>query len=161
MSDIPSPHPHETRPVGRTPTDQQRNAELLSGYDYDAYVESLTGYTGQDLQRVGFVRWEPAVRVRVGPRGSYKAGFTRLPDGILVLAVCRDNNAPDPAAREILLRSRALAVARGLNATWLALAVFSFRAIPATGAALQRSLPNRNPHRDESPNPFPPAYRIE
>ena len=104
MSDTPSPRPHETRPIGRTPADQQRNAELLSGYDYDAYVESITGYTGQDLQRVGFVRWEPAGRVRIGPRGNYKAGFARLPDGTLVLTVCRDNNAPDPAARRFDIR---------------------------------------------------------
>ena len=89
----------ETRPVGKTKEAQERNAELLSGYDYSKYATALTGYTGQDLQRVGFVRWEYAIRTRVGPRGNYKAGMTRLPDGRLVLAVCRSNNDPEPAKR--------------------------------------------------------------
>ena len=92
-------HAHETRPVGRTPEEQERNAPLLSGYEYDQYAEALTGFTGQDLQRIGLVRWESAVRVRVGPRGNYKAGFARLPDGKLVLAVCRDNNNEDRRQR--------------------------------------------------------------
>ena len=99
MANPPSPHPHETRPVGKTGPDQQRNAELLSGYEYDRYPVALTGFTGQDLQRVGFVRWEKAVRTRVGPRANYKAGFARLPEGKLILAVCRDNNDEDPTRR--------------------------------------------------------------
>ena len=99
MTTPEKPHPHETRPVGKTRQDQERNTALLSGYDYDRYPVALTGFTGQDLQRIGFVRWEPAVRIRVGPRGNYKSGFARLPDGQLVLAVCRDNNEEEPTRR--------------------------------------------------------------
>lgn len=83
-------------PAGKTQTDQKRNAELLSGYDYGKYPTALTGYTGQDLQRVGFVTWQHAARTRVGPRGNYKAGMTRLPSAELVLGVCRSNDDPDP-----------------------------------------------------------------
>ena len=36
---------------GRTPEGRRRNAELLSGYDYQKYPTALTGYTGQDLER--------------------------------------------------------------------------------------------------------------
>lgn len=103
MTTSRSAYPHESRPVGKTREDQQRNAALLSGYDYEKYGEALTGFTGQDLQRVGFVRWTPAVRTRVGPRGNYKAGFTQMPDGKLILAVCRDNNETDPTQRRFLI----------------------------------------------------------
>ena len=98
-----SAYAHESKPVGKTLEDQQRNAALLSGYDYDKYVEALTGFTGQDLQRVGFITWEHAVRTRVGPRGNYKSGLTRLPDGKLIMAVCRDNNATEPAKRKFII----------------------------------------------------------
>ena len=90
---------HEALPVGKTPADQQRNAALLSEYEYDKYVMSLTGYTGQDLQRIAFVRWQDAIRVRVGPRGNYKAGMAQMADGRLIAAVCRDNARPDPTQR--------------------------------------------------------------
>lgn len=90
----------EPFPVGNTVEDQQRNAELLSGYDYTKYPEALTGYTGQDLQRIAFCRWEEAIRTRVGPRGNYKAGLTLLPSGKLLIAVCRDNNEKDPTKRK-------------------------------------------------------------
>ncbi len=96
-------YPHESQPVGKTIEDQQRNAALLSGYKYDKYVEALTGFTGQDLQRIGFIKWEHAVRTRVGPRGNYKSGLARLPDGKLIMAVCRDNNNPKPAKRKFLI----------------------------------------------------------
>ena len=90
------PDPHETFPVGETAAERQRNNVLLSGYEYEKYATALTGYTGQNLQRVGFVEWRPAIRVRVGGRGNYKAGMARLPDGALVITVCRDNNATVP-----------------------------------------------------------------
>jgi hypothetical protein len=77
--------------VGKTAADRERNAALLGGYDYETYPEALTGYTGQDLQRIGFVRWAEAVRTRVGPPGNYKAGLAQLPNGKLVIAACRDN----------------------------------------------------------------------
>jgi len=86
----------EPFPVGKSEAAQKRNAALLTGYDYSKYPTSITGYTGQDLQRVAVVRFEDAVRTRVGPRGNYKAGFTRLDDGKLLIAVCRQN--PDPSA---------------------------------------------------------------
>ena len=86
-------------PTGKTPEDRARNANLLAGYDYALYPTALTGYTGQDLQRIGRIEWDPAVRTRVGPRGNYKAGFARRDDGTLFIAVCRDNNDPDPEKR--------------------------------------------------------------
>ena len=92
-------YPHESLPVGKTEEDRERNALLLSGYDYEKYGAALTGFTGQDLQRIAFVRWEHAVRTRIGTRGNYKAGLAQMPDGELVAAVCRDNNDPDPEKR--------------------------------------------------------------
>jgi len=61
----------------------------VDDFDYSKYPSNITGYTGQNLQRIGFVTWEKARRRRVGPRGSYKAGFTQIPGGKLVLAACR------------------------------------------------------------------------
>ena len=90
-------HAHEPFPVGRTEEDRQRNAVLLGGYDYAKYPAAITGYSGQDLQRIASVGWFPAVRTRVGGRGNYKAGFTQMPDGRLVIAVCRDMKKPEPA----------------------------------------------------------------
>jgi hypothetical protein len=99
MSEANKPYQHEPFPVGKTKVDQQRNAALLSGYDYEKYPGGFTGYNGQDLQRVSYEQWQPALRVRVGPRGNYKAGFTRMPDGRLILASCRDNHDTDPDKR--------------------------------------------------------------
>ncbi len=45
----------ETIPVGKTKEAQERNAELLRGYDYDECGDVLAGYIGQDRQRVTFV----------------------------------------------------------------------------------------------------------
>ncbi|MCH2125861.1 MAG: glycoside hydrolase [Pirellulaceae bacterium] len=93
----------ETLPVGRTPADQARNAALLEGYDYTKYPSGITGYTGQDRQQVVFERRAPAMRVRVGERGNYKAGLTQLPDGKLVLATCRNNQDADPTKNRFLI----------------------------------------------------------
>ena len=77
-------------PGGRTELDRQRNAALLSGYDYSKSMAGITGYSGQDLQRVARLdRSHTAVRTRVGERGNYKAGMTLCADGTLVLVVCR------------------------------------------------------------------------
>jgi hypothetical protein len=89
--------------VGETEVDRQRNAALLSEYDYRKYPVAITGYNGQDLQRVGFFRWQHAIRTRVGSRGSYKAGMTQLPGGKLVLAACCDNHEKDSAKRAFLI----------------------------------------------------------
>jgi hypothetical protein len=78
--------PAQEPPVGASPIDQERNARLLNGYDYSKYTVAITGYNGQDLQRVGFVDWQHAVRTRVTARGTYKAGMAQLPNGRLVLA---------------------------------------------------------------------------
>ncbi len=93
----------ETRAIGKTKADQQRNAVLLGGYDYGKYPTSITGYTGQDRQRVAFLRRRHAVRTRVGPRGNYKAGMTQLPNGRLVLATCRSNNEKDATKKRFLI----------------------------------------------------------
>lgn len=74
---------------GRTDQERQLNAALLDGYDLSKYVEAITGYTGQNRQRIGSFEYHPAVRVRVGPRGNYKPGMTRMPNGDLVIGVCR------------------------------------------------------------------------
>jgi hypothetical protein len=86
----------ETRPIGKTREDQQRNAVLLQGYDYGKYTEALTGYTGQDRQRITVLEHRHAIRTRVGPRGNYKGAIAVLPDGTLVLATCRRENATSP-----------------------------------------------------------------
>ncbi len=98
MNDTPLKAESEPFPVGKDEAAQRRNAALLDDYEYDKYITSITGYTGQDLQRVEFVRYADAVRTRVGPRGNYKARFTRLQDGALLIAVCRqdpDSNDAD------------------------------------------------------------------
>ena len=93
----------ETQLVGRTAADQQRNAELLKGYDYSKYPSAITGYTGQDRQQIVFERRAAAIRVRVGARGNYKAGLAELPNGKLVLATCRNNNDSDPTKKRFLI----------------------------------------------------------
>ena len=72
--------------------EQARNAALLAVYDYSRYPEGITGFNGMNLQCVRVCRSEPAVRVRVGPRGNYKGALCRLGDGTLVLAACRRIN---------------------------------------------------------------------
>ena len=67
-------------------------------FDYSAYPASITGFNGQNMQRFAAIDWQPAARRRVGPRGAYKAGFTRLPNGRLVLAVCRRHPQYDQKA---------------------------------------------------------------
>ncbi len=89
-------HPHETTGVGKTVEDQERNARLLADYQYEEYPVAITGFTGQDLQCVEYISRVPATRVRVGPRGNFKSALAQLPDGKLVVAVCRYNNAEDP-----------------------------------------------------------------
>jgi len=69
-------------------------------FDYAKYPSAITGYTGQNRQRIAFLRYEKATRTRVGPRGNYKAGLARLADGKLVLAVCRNEpGEKDPTKR--------------------------------------------------------------
>ena len=91
----------EPRPVGKTKEAQQHNESLLSGYDYAKYPSGITGYTGQDLQRIMIMRYEEAVRTRIGPRGNYKAGLTRLADGRLLAAVCRPQMDKDKPGNKI------------------------------------------------------------
>ncbi len=93
----------ETLPVGPTPADQKRNADLLSGYDYSKYPSAITGYTGQDRQQITFPRFARAVRTRVGQRGNYKAAVVRLKDGRLVLTTCRDNYEVDAKKRRFAI----------------------------------------------------------
>jgi hypothetical protein len=95
----------ETSPVGRTAEDQERNAALLNGYEYGKYTEALTGYTGQDRQRIAVMDRRHAIRTRVGPRGNYKAGMAALPDGTLVLATCRRERPDSPTLQIHIYRS--------------------------------------------------------
>lgn len=60
------------------------------------YAAGITGYNGQDMQRIATVNYHPAVRTRVGPRGNYKPAVARLPDGRLLLATCRHLGAKSP-----------------------------------------------------------------
>lgn len=102
----------EPWPVGKTKEAQERNTRLLGDYDHEAYLEYLTGFTGQDRQRIFYHGWRDAVRVRVGTRRNFKPGMALLPDGTLVIAVFRwrldSLGAGSPAERyEIrLYRSR-------------------------------------------------------
>ena len=101
MTDEATKAAGEPFPVGKDAEAQRRNAKLLSGYDYSKYPTSITGYTGQDLQRVAAVRYHDAVRTRIGPRGNYKAGFARLGDGKLLAAVCRAAPHPKDTAKTV------------------------------------------------------------
>ena len=75
--------------VGKTKDAQRRNAQLLSGYQYDKYITSLTGFAGQDRQCIRCLRRADAIRSRVGTRGHFKAAMTQLTDGRLFVAVAR------------------------------------------------------------------------
>ncbi len=86
----------EPMPVGRTKEAQERNAKLLSDYDYGKYVSALTGFAGQDRQCIRVNRRLEAVRTRVGPRGHFKSSITRLADGRLLIAVCRKKQVDVP-----------------------------------------------------------------
>ena len=67
----------------------RRNAALQNDYDYGEYVSALTGFSGQNRQRIFYHGWREAVRVRIGTRRNFKPALARLPDGMLVLAVFR------------------------------------------------------------------------
>ncbi|MFH0962937.1 MAG: LamG-like jellyroll fold domain-containing protein [Planctomycetota bacterium] len=58
-------------------------------FNYSEYPALITGYNGQDRQRIAFLTWRKAERRRVGMRGNYKAGMALLGDGTLMLAACR------------------------------------------------------------------------
>ncbi len=77
-----------------TPEEARRNALLQAPYEPDAYEEGITGYAGQNQQRVWRIEERPAVRTRVGGRGYYKGGLARLPDGTLFAAPCRPVRGP-------------------------------------------------------------------
>ncbi len=72
---------------GRTAQDRELNKVLLKDYDYEKYVEGLTGYAGQDLQNIAVVRRYGAKRTRIGSRGHYKAGLA-FGSGIVYAAPC-------------------------------------------------------------------------
>ncbi len=86
----------EPTTVGRTKEAQERNAELLSDYDYGKYVSALTGFSGQDRQCIRVRQRFDAVRTRVGPRGHFKSSMTQLSDGRLLIAVCRKKQVNVP-----------------------------------------------------------------
>ena len=73
---------------GTDESERMRNRALLSEYNYEKYVEGLTGYAGQNLQQIAHVSMKPAQRTRIGTKGHYKAGMTVRKDGALVSAPC-------------------------------------------------------------------------
>lgn len=73
---------------GQTKEEQQLNRLLLCDYDYNKYVEGLTGFAGQNLQNIAKIQESKAVRTRVGIRGHYKAALTKLKDNSLVCCPC-------------------------------------------------------------------------
>ncbi len=83
-------------PVGKTKEAQDRNATLLSDYDYSKYWTALTGFTGQDRHCIRLTRRFDAVRTRVGTRCHFKGTMTQLSDGKLVLAVATRKKTLDP-----------------------------------------------------------------
>lgn len=52
--------------------------------DYSRYPAGLAGFPGTNLNEVAYWTRRPAVRSRIGERGHYKAGLTRLPNGDLL-----------------------------------------------------------------------------
>ena len=79
---------------GRDASEQQRNRDWQQGFVPERYLEGITGFAGQNLQRICRLDWQPAIRVRIGPAGNYKAGLALRPDGVLVAAVCRPIRGP-------------------------------------------------------------------
>ncbi len=75
--------------VGPTREAAARNAQLLTDYDYEQYVSSLTGFSGQDRQRIFYHGFKPALRVRIGSRRNFKPAMACLPSGKLVIATFR------------------------------------------------------------------------
>ena len=73
---------------GSTPEERFLNKLLLHDYDYEKYVEGLTGYAGQNLQCITKSKRLSAKRSRVGVRGHYKAALTQRKDGKLLCAPC-------------------------------------------------------------------------
>lgn len=73
---------------GNIPIEQELNKKLLKDYDYDKYVEGLTGYAGQNLQQIYKVCSKKAQRTRIGEKGHYKAGMAIRKDGALIAAPC-------------------------------------------------------------------------
>lgn len=56
--------------------------------DYDRYPAGLAGYSGMDRQEIAVWSREPAVRSRIGHRGLYKTGLTRLANGDVLACPC-------------------------------------------------------------------------
>lgn len=79
----------ETPPIGKSREARERNAKLLGDYDLEKYIVNLTGFAGQDRQRIFYHGWKDAIRVRVGSRRNFKPGMACLPNGTLVIAVFR------------------------------------------------------------------------
>jgi len=56
--------------------------------DYSKYPAGLSGFTGIDRQEIWYCIRKPAVRSRIGWRGLYKTGLTRLHGGALLTCPC-------------------------------------------------------------------------
>lgn len=73
---------------GADPAEQKRNKALLMEYDYEKYVEGLTGYAGQNLQQISKTCSLKAQRTRIGEKGHYKAGMAISANGTIFAAPC-------------------------------------------------------------------------
>ena len=60
---------------------------------YSDTTVGLSGYTGLNLDEISLWTRCPAERSIVAPRGYYKAGFTRLSNGVLLASPCYQDNA--------------------------------------------------------------------
>lgn len=72
--------------------------------DYAKYPAGLAGYTGMNLDEITYWTRKPAVRSRIGWRGLYKTGLTRLPNGDLLACPC--HHAEDGKWHITLFRSK-------------------------------------------------------
>ena len=66
----------------------KRPAAGFAPPDYSKYPAGLAGYTGINLQEIACWSRQPAVRARIGERGLYKTGLTRLANGDVLACPC-------------------------------------------------------------------------
>jgi hypothetical protein len=86
--------------------EQQQTSPPYGGFeppDYSKYPAGLAGFPGMDLHQIALWTRQPATRSRIGWRGLYKTGLTRLPNGDLLVCPCFQ--ADDGKYRMVIFRS--------------------------------------------------------